>query len=166
MTEFQIEPPRQPTLTLPLFLLVAGMALGVDLLFGPIMELKALKISFPPILQEVALIAPALAAIFWFIARRKHHIFAAIGACSLWFLMVYGVIGYAELRIEREPLRRELTTDERQTIERLPFPTLEQASSGRGHAVLVEKRKEWVCQLSGELARLHVLRPAGQSPWP
>jgi len=144
----------------PLILILVLFALtfiGADIVPIELRLLRSLRISFPSILLYTHFIAPFVGIGVWLLLRRKFPKLSQIAAFLLCIFLIEGIVFYRNSRVASVPIQRDLTEDERQALSaRLPFPFVEQASSGEGNRIFVESGAGRADRVRLELSRLHV----------
>lgn len=144
----------------PLILILVLFALtfmGADIVSIELRLLQSLRISFPSILLYTHFIAPIVGIGVWLLLRRKFPKLSQIAALLLCVFLIEGIVLYRNSQVDSVPIQRYLSEDERQALtSRLPFPFVEQASSGEGNRIFVEKGSSRAERVRQELSRLHV----------
>ena len=137
---------------------------GADGLARQIQNMRMLNIPYSPVLSEIYRIAPLVAAIGWMFARRRFPILSIIVAVQLSSC----AIGYVHADMQRHlvqvPVTRWLSSEERETLARLPFRTQEQCESYIGQTIMIENNPDHLRELCRELESLHVLRTGASNP--
>jgi hypothetical protein len=157
-----------------MFYLFGMVFIGDDLVAIALMRLGHLGISYPPILRHASVIAPPACAALWLglafcVSRCKWRwraVFAIVSAVLVFWLCVT-VIGfvprYAESRVRRVPIVRELTQAQSRLLKsRVSFPILETAD-WRGREIWIANREDCAERLKQELRELGLLARQNQS---
>jgi hypothetical protein len=140
-----------------IMVLFATTFIGADIVSIELRLLESLRISFPSILLYTHFIAPFVGIGVWLLLRRRFPKLSQIAAFLLCIFLIEGIVFYRSSRVDSVPIQRYLSEDERQALSaRLPFPFVEQASTGEGDRIFVEKGNGRIERTRLELSKLGV----------
>jgi hypothetical protein len=139
---------------LPAMLFAGNAFMANDWIVIALHPLRHLEVPFPDVLRAVPYLAAIVGSLLWLALRRRWPVLSAIAGFMLMWVMLAGVLGWADHQVEKVSITREINGIDLPPLEaRLGFKVWEQGDAG-GMALWVARRPGYATSLAAEIRRM------------